>query len=124
MSEIAAPADSIEIMLNGEPKTLSMPYGLLLDIARLVPDAQSINDMVAFDANLRDLVIRRMLTSTLKRAVKSEDELLQPEDIELTADDASNIVAFAAEHATHFFLSSASKVMARLERFQKADPQP
>ena len=114
--DIPKPSRTFDLTVGGETKTITMTYGLFNEIMRVIPSPQQINDLIVTDALLRDYVIRRMLTGN--KPVKSDEDLIDPFDLDLDIFELDELVTWVAEHVLHFFMKSVAKTAKIGERYQ------
>lgn len=93
-----------------------MTYGLFNEIMKVIPNPAQITDLIINDPFLRDYVIRRVLTGN--KRVETEEDLIDPFDLDLDIDDLDDLVAWIGEHVLHFFMKSAEKTAKIGERYQ------
>jgi len=114
--EIQKPSRTFDITVGGELQTITMSYGLFNEIMRVVPSPEQITQLIVTDPDLRDYVIRRMLTGN-KRVTKDED-MVDPFELDIDMDRIDDLVTWVAEHVLHFFMKSAEKTAKIGERYQ------
>lgn len=118
------PKGSHIIESNG--KELRMSYGMFNDIMRIVGNTPDASTIMITDPMARDLVIRRLFTDNNKTIDKTED-LIDPFDIEVLPSELDGILAWVADHVSHFFVSTGRTMQGVLEKYQnqlpKADPE-
>ena len=114
--DIPTPSRTFDITVDGEEKTITMSYGLFNEIMRVIPSPELIASLIVTDADLRDYVIRRMLTGNKK--VTTDADLVDPFDLDIDMDRVDELVAWVAEHVLHFFMKSAAKTAKIGEKYQ------
>jgi len=102
-------------------KELRMSYGMFSDIMRLVGNAQDVTMSLINDSISRDLVLRRLFTDT-KKALTSTDDLIDSFEIEILPTEIDGIIAWVADHASYFMLSTGNAMGEVLKRYQPKDP--
>jgi hypothetical protein len=103
---MTTPQLTLDIKIGDSAQTLRWTYGLSQDISRVVPDLESIHEMLKGSPDLRDYVIRRLLTDK-KGFIFEASELRNPEDLEeLSVDHQLAMLKWVAEHLTDFFVKS------------------
>ena len=107
--------------LKIEGKTYKMTYGLMMDLQRVIPDAEQAVVSVMTDSFLRDYLVRRVLTDK-KGTVESEKDLISAEDVDLSMDDVNTILDWAVAHLLHFFVKSARGLQAQGEILKTLAP--
>jgi len=96
---------------------LVMTYGMFTDIMRLIGEQEDTVSILMTDANVRDLVIRRLFTP-MKKAVENVDELINPYEIDISPLELDSIIAWVADHVMHFTISTAEKTRPVVEKYQ------
>lgn len=114
--DLPKPSRSFDITVGGDNQTITMSYGLFNEIMRVVPSPERITDLLVSDPYLRDYVIRRMLTGNKK--VTSDEDLIDPFDLDIDMDRLDDLCAWVAEHVLHFFMNSAAKAAKVGEKYQ------
>lgn len=104
-------------------RILKMPYALLMDICRMLPDPASALSLVLSDPYTQDYVVRRMLTP-LERVVKSEEDLIAPGEVDLDTDDVEALLSWVVQHVLYFFVKRTRGLQRSGEMFQQAMPSP
>lgn len=84
---------------------IKMSYGLMMDLQRVIPDAENAVTYVLTDSFVRDYIMRRVLTDS-KGTVASEADLIKPEDIDLDMEDIAKVLDWAVAHILSFFVKS------------------
>lgn len=105
---ISFPEDDIEI---------KMSYGLLSEILKIIGDGENAIEVLLGDSNIRDFIVRRIFTDS-KVPVLKEEDLISPYDIELDPLKLDELVAWVADHVTHFTISTAQKTQVVVEKYQ------
>ena len=110
------PERTFDLTVNGKPQTIAMTYGLFNEIMRVIPSPEQIADLIVTDPFLRDYVIRRMLTGNKK--ITSDEDLVDPFELDLDIMELDDLVSWVAEHVLHFFMKSAAKTAKIGEKYQ------
>lgn len=115
-----APSDRLEL----GNRTYKMTYGMLSDLQRVVPNAEQVVLHITSDHFVRDYIIRRVLTD-IKGNIKSEEDLIDSEQIELSIDEIANLLEWATGHLLHFFVRQTQGLQRQGQRLQaQAAPSP
>lgn len=114
--EIPTPSRTFAIKLNGDTHTITMSYGLFNELMRVIPSPELITSLIVTDADLRDYVVRRLLTGN--KPVTKDEDLVDPFDLDIDMDRLDDLVTWAAEHVLHFFMKSAAKTAKMGEKYQ------
>lgn len=118
MSEdLPAISDTIEI---GDQK-IKMTYGLMMDLQRVIPNAESAIESVTTDSFIRDYLVRRVLTP-IKGTVEKEADLISAEDVDLDMDAVNQVLDWAVAHLLHFFVKSALGLKAQGQMLKALAP--
>lgn len=96
--EYPTPSKSIEVGSS----VVKMPYAKLMDLCRMLPDPASAMSLVMNDPITQDYVLRRCLTP-VDKVVRSNDDLISPEDIELDSTEVSELLTWVVQHLLYFF---------------------
>lgn len=106
---------------------LRMSYGMFNDVMRIIGHTQDLSVVLITDPMVRDLVIRRLFTDN-KKAIDKEVDLINSFDIEALPSELDGILAWVADHASHFLVSTGRTMQGVLEKYQdqipKTDPVP
>ena len=104
-------------------KELRMSYGMFNDIMRLIGNQQDVALLLLTDAGTRDLVIRRLFTENNK-AIDKFDELIDSFEIPILPEEMDGILAWVADHATRFLLSTGKALGKVAEKYQTEESKP
>lgn len=115
-TNIPKPAKSFKLKVNGETKEIAMSYGLFNEVMKAIPNPQAIDQLLVSDPYLRDYIIRRVLTD--KRKIESEDDLIDPFDLDIDLDVLDDLLGWVADHIMGFWLRSGKQTAAILERYR------
>lgn len=96
---------------------LTMTYGMLSEILKFLGDSEEAVMILLTDANVRDYVVRRLFTDTRTPVEKVED-LISPFEIDLNPLNLDILLAWVADHVTHFTLSTAQKAQAVVQKYE------
>ena len=110
-------SDTITI---GEQK-VKMTYGLMMDLQRVIPNAETAIESVMTDSFIRDYLVRRVLTP-IKGTVEKEADLISAEDMDLSMDEVGQVLDWAVAHLLHFFVKSALALKAQGQMLKALDP--
>ena len=105
---ISFPEDNIEI---------KMTYGMLAEILKIIGDGENAIEVLIGDSHTRDLVIRRIFTNTKEPVLKVED-LVSSYDIDLDPLSVDELIAWVADHVTHFTISTVKKTQAVVQKYE------
>lgn len=108
--------DSITIRVDGEDREIFMSYGLVNLLAGVAGDPDAAGRFV-IDQDMREQVMRILLSERNKAGKLTGEPLENIEDVELSIADARRLLAWASEHTIDFFLDS---VLDMKETIQKA----
>lgn len=122
MSDETFTAPEKELTLTTGRK-LKMPYALLMDICRFLPDPASAVSLVMSDPITQDYIVRRMLTP-LERAVKTDDDLIAPGEVDIDIDDVEALLSWVVQHVLYFFVKRSLGMVRAGEKYKQAFPVP
>lgn len=114
--DLPKPSRTFELAIGGQKNTIIMTYGLFNEVMKVVPNPAQITNLVVNDPFLRDYVVRRMLTGN--KRVETDEDLIDPFDLDIDLDDLDDLVSWVAEHVLHFFMNSAAKTAKIGEKYQ------
>ena len=100
-----SPVETLSDVLHVGSMKIKMSYGLMMDLQRVIPDAENAVTYVMTDSFVRDYIMRRVLTDT-KATIASEADLIKPEDIDLDMEDVTKVLDWAVAHLLGFFTRS------------------
>jgi len=98
---LAKPETSIMVTVNGQAQNLFMSYGLLTELARVVPTIDHITALVA-DNDMRDKFIETLLAQRDQNGVVVAPRSVHSVNISL--DDVESLFAWGQAHLLGFFL--------------------
>jgi hypothetical protein len=96
--------------------TLTMTYVVFNDILRFVGSIEQAMDSVMTNQEVRDLIIRRMLTDN-KKAIQDIKDLVSLEEVEVDIFELDDILAWVMEHVTYFFMKTATRMQASVAKY-------
>ncbi len=105
-----------ELILKDSGMTIKMTYVVFNDILRYVGSIEDAMTSVMTNQDIRDLIIRRLLTDN-KKPVEDLKDLIPLEDVEVDIFELDDMLAWTLEHVTYFFMKTASKMQASMTRF-------
>lgn len=97
---------------------IKMTYGLEMDLRRVMPDPSAAMSLAMLDSETQDFIIRRCLTDK-KKAIRSDEELIPVEEVDIDTEAGDAIILWALEHQLYFFAKRA-RGMVELAARQKA----
>lgn len=112
--EAQRPDKSLELKESGI--TLTMTYVVFNDILRYVGSIEEAMSSIMTNQDVRDLVIRRLLTDN-KKPVEDLKDLIPLNEVEVDIFELDDMLSWTLEHITYFFMKTASKMQASLTRF-------
>lgn len=101
---------------------LHMSYGMFNDIMRIVGNVEDVTYLLINDAMTRDLIIRRLFTDNGK-AITDEKELIDPHEITIAPAEISIILAWVADHVTHFLVSTGRGLQETLTKYKTEEKE-
>ena len=101
---------------------LRMSYGMFSDIMRLIGSTDDVGILLVSDSTTRDLVLRRLFTDN-KKAVEKTEELVDSFEIDILPTELDGILAWVADHATHFLLSTGRALTEVIKGYQDQMPK-
>lgn len=104
---MSAPARTLRVKNGDKDVELVMSYAMLTELLRITQcDTFESATNLLTDLYCRDLAIRRLMTTELKRPVENYDELVSGFDLELTPEDEDAILSWVMGHVIDFFARS------------------
>lgn len=97
-------------------KILTMTYVVFNDILRYVGSVEEAMASLMTNQDVRDLVVRRLLTDN-KKPVEDLKDLIPLEDVDIDIFELDDILSWTMEHVTYFFMRTASKMQASVTKF-------
>ena len=104
--------DKIEIGGN----EIFMSYGLLTELARLIPDLDNIPGLV-LDSEVRDQLLTTLLIKRDEKGRPAKDAQVNLSD--LTIEQSEELIDWAQTNLLDFFLRRAQKAMEQTKRIQE-----
>ncbi len=111
----ALPAKSIRF--EESDIEIKMTYGLLSEILKLLGGGEEAVLTLLGDDNVRDWVIRRIFTES-KEPITVVEDLINPYEIDLDPLELDRLIAWVADHVTHFTISTAQKTQAVVQKYE------
>lgn len=105
-----------ELKLPESGMTLTMTYVIFNDILRFVGGIEEAMTLVMTNQDTRDLIVRRLLTDT-KKAIEDIGDLIPPEEVELDIFEIDDVLTWAMEHITYFFMKTATSMQAAVGNY-------
>lgn len=105
------------ISFNDGEIQVKMSYGMLSEVLKILGDSEDAISILLTDPTTRDYVVRRIFTDT-KEPVTKEEDLISPYDIDLDPLELDTLIAWVADHVTHFTLSTANKTRAVVQKYE------
>jgi hypothetical protein len=99
-------------------KTLKMTYVVFNDILRFVGTIDEAFTSIMTNQDVRDLIIRRLLTD-YNKPINDLENLIELEkvDEELDIFEMDDLLAWTMEHVTYFFMRTATKMHESASKF-------
>lgn len=92
------------------------------DVMRIMGSVDDVSYLLINDPMTRDLVIRRLFTDNNK-ALTDEKELVDSHEIEVSPVDVSRILAWVADHTSHFLLSTGRELTTVMTKYKDQLPK-
>jgi hypothetical protein len=105
-----------ELVLKESGITLRMSYVVFNDILRYVGSAEEAMTQIMINQDIRDLIIRRLLTDH-KKPVNDIKDLIPIEEVEIDIFELDDVLAWTMEHVTYFFMRTATKMYDSVSKF-------
>ena len=119
---------SDEIQMTPPPKKLklgerelTMPYAMLMDLCRMLPDPAATMQLVMSDPVTQDYIVRRVLTP-LDKVIESVDDLISPADVDLDIDEVEALLTWVVQHTLYFFAKRTLGLRTVGSQFKQALP--
>lgn len=119
MSDNAYPTPSKKLDLGEH--TVTMPYAKLMDLCRMLPDPASTMSLIMSDPITQDYVVRRCMTP-LDKVIKSNEDLIPAEEIELDSDQVEQLLTWVVQHILYFFAKRTQGLARAGSEFKQALP--
>ena len=97
-------------------QVLTMTYVVFNDILRYVGSVEEAMSSMMTNQDVRDLVVRRLLTDN-KKPVEDLKDLIPLEDVDIDIFELDDILSWTMEHVTYFFMRTASKLQASVTKY-------
>lgn len=97
-------------------EVLTMTYVVFNDILRYVGSVEDALSSLMTNQDVRDLVVRRLLTDN-KKPVEDLKDLIALENVEIDIFELDDILSWTMEHVTYFFMKTASKLQASVTKY-------
>lgn len=105
------------LSFKDEDIELTMSYGMLSEILKIIGDQENAVMLLMSDDNVRDYVICRLFTPT-KEPITEIKDLINPYEIDLDPLKIDEVVAWVADHITHFTISTARRTQAVVQKYE------
>lgn len=110
------------ITLEESGLTLTMTYVVMNDVLRFVGSIEEALTSVMTNQEVRDLIIRRLLTNN-KKPIDNLDDLIKLEDVEVDIFELDDLLAWVMDHVTYFFMRMADKISKSAEKYPEVMEQ-
>lgn len=104
----AAPEDTITITFAGKPREVTMSFGLLHEITKVVPDLAEIN-MLLISAELRGKTLAIIFATRDERGRVVEE--MDPYTLPISTSEARKLLLWVMDHLLSFFLAALEGAM-------------
>jgi len=115
------PAKELDIVVDGETRTLKMSYGLQDKLLRLVKDTNEVGNIFT-DPEIRNPIISELLAerSNTGRVI---GQLRQPDEYEIDLEEVDKLLAWAVDTVTSFFIRSLESLNRKLVPIPQQVPE-
>lgn len=104
-----------ELVLEESGITLKMTYVVFNDILRYVGSIEDAMLSIMSNQDVRDLIIRRLLTDH-KKPVEDITDLIPMNEVEVDIFELDDILSWTMEHIAYFFTRTATKMEESVSR--------
>jgi hypothetical protein len=118
MSKDTKPNDKITVTVDEIEREIFISFNLVNELAKLIGSPDNI-PYVYVDGELRDKVLKSVLAKR-KKSGKIIDAVDDLDEVDLSMDDAENLLGWVAEHVLGFFVRSLTRVNALTEAHKVA----
>jgi hypothetical protein len=105
-----APEPRFKVKVNGEEQTLFMSFGLLNEICRAIGGLEAAIQ-IPVDNELRDYALLAVLSKRDEEGAVAEGGAINLRTLDMTTDDAEELLAWITDHVTDFFLRTMERVV-------------
>lgn len=116
MASNDAARPSKDIVLKDSGVTLVMSYPIFNDILRFVGGMEDAIVSLMTSQEVRDLVVRRLMTDP-KKEIKDIDDLTPSHEVELDIFELEELLAWTMEHVVYFFMKNATGMKASAAKY-------
>ncbi len=116
MTQEQKPAASIEVSVNGDKKSLRMPFARLNRILVILESAENLPKL-AYDTNVQEAVLCEVFT---ERAEDRKTITFRPEsldEIEIDTDTTLKIFDWVGSHVNDFFIRQVENQVSQAEKY-------
>lgn len=114
--EISPSRPEKALVLEDSGKTLTMTYVVFNDILRYVGGIEEAMTSLLTNQDVRDLIIRRLLTDN-KKPVEDLKDMVALEDVDIDIFEMDEILGWTMDHITYFFMKTAERMEATVSRY-------
>lgn len=101
------PSRIFEITVDGEPTEVKMSFAMFQELMRVIPDPENIAGILLQDFDLREYLVRRVLTG--HKRIRDDNDLFDLFDHEVDDDQLDELVLWVVDHILHFFTTTGEK---------------
>lgn len=118
MADYPTPPKKLDL---GNGVEVSMPYALLMELCRMLPDPATAMSLTITDPITQDYIVRRVMTPSTK-VINNEADLIPDTEIDLDTDQVSNLLTWVVQHILYFFAKRTVSLKDAAEQFKQALP--
>lgn len=93
-----------------------MSFALFQEVMKVIPNPESVTELLLSDFYMREYIARRLLTGN-KKVVKDED-MVELFDLEFDDEAIDDLIIWATDHILYFFTSTAEKSLKLGEKYK------
>lgn len=105
-----------ELTLEDSEATFRMTYVVFNDILRFVGNIDEAMVSIMTNQEVRDLIIRRMLTDNDK-PIQDIKDLIPSEQVSIDIFEIEDVLAWVMEHVTYFFMKTATRIQESVGKY-------
>lgn len=105
-----------ELTLPDSDVTFRMTYVVFNDILRFVGNIDEAMVSIMTNQEVRDLIIRRMLTDN-DTPVQDIKDLISSDKVEIDIFEIEDVLAWVMEHVTYFFMKTATRIQESVGKY-------
>lgn len=113
-ADVTRPEKTLKLAESGTE--LTMNYVVFNDILRFVGGIDEAMISIMTNQEVRDLIIRRLMTDN-KKPIQDIKDLISPEEMDVDIFEIEDMLTWVMEHVTYFFMRTATSMQVSVSKY-------